>query len=277
MKFKVSFSKKTLVIWATILLIVSISLTVEPKDNANIFEKAVNAVFLPIQSVVKWPYNKVKGTIDFFVGMKRYAIENEELKKENIELKEKVRKLEIDGIENNELRNMLNLTKKYSTANAIVGEIISADAMWFEVITVNKGEKDGVKENMTVLTPYGLVGKVTKVYGNSSQVTTILDATNAVGVRVTKTGEIAIARGDINLVKDSLLKLEYLATDMPLNIDDVIETSGIGGIYPKGIYVGKVKEIVEEENLTSRYALIEPGVGFNKLSEVLIIDNSKEE
>ena len=275
MKFKVSFSKKTLVIFATILLIVSISLTVEPKENANVFEKAVNSIFLPIQSIVKWPYNKIKGTVDFFVGMKRYAMENEELKSENIELREKVRQLEIDGIENEELRNMLNLTKKYSTANAIVGEIFSTDAMWFEIITINKGSKDGVKENMTVLTPYGLVGKVTKVYAESSQVTTILDATNAVSVRVTKTGEIGIARGDINLVKDSLIKLEYLATDMPLNIDDVIETSGLGGIYPKGIYVGKVKEIVEDSTLTRRYALIEPGAQFNKLSEVLIIDNQR--
>jgi len=275
MKLKVSFNKKTLVIFATILLIVSISLTVEPKENPNIFEKAVNSIFLPIQTVVKWPYNKIKGTIDFFIDMKRYAMENEELKAENIELKEKVRQLEIDGIENEELRNMLNLTKKYSTANAIVGEIFSVDAMWFETITINKGAKDGVKENMTVLTHYGLVGKVTKVYNNSCQVATILDASNGVSVRVTKTGEIGIVRGDINLVKDSLIKLEYIEKDMPLNIDDVIETSGLGGIYPKGIYVGKVKEIVEDSTL--RYALIDPGVAFNKLSEVLIIDNPREE
>ena len=93
MKIKVPFSKKTLVILTTALLIVSISLSIEPKEKPNFFERAVNSIFLPIQSVVKWPYNKIKGAIDFFVEMKEYAIQNEKLTTENIELREKVRQI----------------------------------------------------------------------------------------------------------------------------------------------------------------------------------------
>ncbi len=273
MKFKVPFSKKTLVIVVTALLIVSISLTVTPKSNPNFFERAINTVFLPIQSVVKWPYNKVKSSIDFFVGMKRYANENEKLLAENIELKEKVRQLEIAGIENEELRDMLNLTKKYDTSNAITAEIISVDSTWFEVITVNKGSRDGIKEKMTVLTPSGLVGKVTKVYDFSCQVTTILDVSNAVSATLTKTGDLVNTIGDMGLVKDGLLKLKYVPADVTLQEGDVIETSGIGGIYPKGIYIGTIKKVEEDKNLKKQYAIIEPGVDFSKMRDVLIIDN----
>jgi len=273
MKFKVPFSKKTLVISVTALLIVSVSLTVQPKENPNIFERAVNAVFLPIQSFVKWPYDKVKGTVEFFVEMKEYEIENKRLTEENIRLREKVRLLEIDGIENERLTDMLNLTKKYDTSNAVVAEVISVDSTWFEVITVNKGSKDGIKENMTVLTPSGLVGKVTKVFDFSSQVTTILDVSNVVSASLTKTGDLVTAQGDMGLVKERLLKLKYVPSDILLAEGDVIETSGMGGIYPKGIYIGIVKEVEEDPELKKQYALIEPGNDFGKMREVLIIEN----
>lgn len=275
MKFKVPFSKKTLVILVTALLIVSISLTVSPKSNPNIFERAVNFVFLPIQTVVKWPYEKVKGSIEFFVEMKGYANENERLYNENVELKEKVRQLEIAEIENEELRDMLNLTKKYSLANAVTADVISVDSTWFEVITVNKGSKDGIKENMTVLTPSGLVGKVIKVFDFSCQVTTILDVSNAVSCSLTKTGDLVTAIGDMGLVKEGILKLKYVPSNIELLEGDVIETSGIGGIYPKGIYVGTIKKVEEDKGSKKQYALIEPGVDFSKIREVLIIENAE--
>jgi len=257
----------------TALLIISISLTVQPKDNPNIFEKVVNTVFLPIQSFVKWPYDKVKSSISFFVEMKEYELENERLLAENIELKEKVRQLEIDGIENEQLREMLNLTKKYDTSNAVVAEVISVDSTWFEVITINKGNKEGIKENMTVLTPSGLVGKVTKVFDHSAQVTTILDISNVVSATLTKTGDLVTTQGDMELVKDKLLRLKYVPSDILLAEGDVIETSGMGGIYPKGIYIGTIKKVEEDRALMKQYALLEPGVDFSKIREVLIIEN----
>jgi len=273
MKLRIPFSKKTLVIIVTAILIISISFTIQPKANPNIFERAVAAIFLPIQSCIKWPYEKVKGSIDFFVEMKGYAKENEKLVVENVELKEKVRQLEIDGIENEQLRDMLNLTKKYETSNAVVAEVVSVDSTWFEVITVNKGAKHGIKENMTVLTPSGLVGKVTKVFEGYSQVTTILDVSNAVSASLTKTADLVTTIGDMGLVKERLLKLKYVPSDILLSEGDVIETSGMGGIYPRGIYIGTIKKVEEDSSLMKKYALIEPGADFSKMREVLIIEN----
>lgn len=273
MKIKVPFNKRTLVIIVTALLIISISLTVEPKDNPNFFESAVNTVFLPIQSVVRWPYEKIKGTITFFVEMKKYANENEELTAENIELKEEVRQLKIMEVENEELRDLLNLTKKYDKSNAITAEVISVDSNWFEVITLNKGKNAGIKENMTVLTPSGLVGRVMKVFPFSCQVITILDNANQVSASLTKTGDLVTTVGDEGLVREGMLKLKNVPSNILLDEGDVIETSGIGGIYPRGIYIGTIKKVEKDGEQTKDYALIKPGVDFGKIREVLIIEN----
>ena len=278
MKFKINVSKKLLVIVATTILILTISLTVQPKENPNFFEKCINTVFLPIQQVIKWPFNKMENSIDFFVNMKNLAEENERLNKENIELKERVRQLEIDGIENSQLRNMLNLTKKYETSNAIVAEVISMDSsIWFDVFTINKGEKDGIKNNMTVLTPQGLVGKVTQTFSTTAQVTSILDVNNAVSARLTKTGDLITTKGDMNLVDKRLLKLKYVTSDVNLAEGDVVETSGMGGIYPKGIFIGTISKVEQDSKTMKTYAVLEPGVDFNKISEVLVISNMEGE
>lgn len=278
MKFKINVSKKLLVIVATTILILTISLTVQPKENPNFFEKCINTVFLPIQQVIKWPFNKMENSIDFFVDMKNLAEENERLNKENIELKERVRQLEIDGIENSQLRDMLNLTKKYETSNAIVAEVISMDSsIWFDVFTINKGEKDGIKNNMTVLTPQGLVGKVTQTFSTTAQVTSILDVNNAVSARLTKTGDLITTKGDMNLVDKGLLKLKYVTSDVNLAEGDVVETSGMGGIYPKGIFIGTISKVEQDNKTMKTYAVLEPGVDFNKISEVLVISNMEGE
>ena len=278
MKFKINVSKKLLVIVATTILILTISLTVQPKENPNFFEKCINTVFLPIQQVIKWPFNKMENSIDFFVDMKNLAEENERLNTENIELKERVRQLEIDGIENSQLRDMLNLTKKYETSNAIVAEVISMDSsIWFDVFTINKGEKDGIKNNMTVLTPQGLVGKVTQTFSTTAQVTSILDVNNAVSARLTKTGDLITTKGDMNLVDKRLLKLKYVTSDVNLAEGDVVETSGMGGIYPKGIFIGTISKVEQDNKTMKTYAVLEPGVDFNKISEVLVISNMEGE
>lgn len=273
MKFKLPKSKKAIVVIVTIILLISISFTIQPKENPNFVERGLYFVFTPIQNIVRWPINKVQSAVTFFSEMKYYAQENERLTQENGELKEKIRKLEAAGAENSDLRDLLNLRKKYETENAIVAEIISYDSSaWFKVMSINKGRNDGVNENMIVLTPNGLVGKVTQVSDTSSKVTTILDVNNVVSARIIKTGDLVTTKGDMNLSEKGLLRLNYVTSDTLLNVDDVIETSGMGGIYPKGIFIGTIKQVEQDTTLMKKYALLEPGVDFNKLNEVLLIN-----
>ena len=159
-----------------------------------------------------------------------------------------------------------------------MAEVISMDSsIWFDVFTINKGEKDGIKNNMTVLTPQGLVGKVTQTFSTTAQVTSILDVNNAVSARLTKTGDLITTKGDMNLVDKRLLKLKYVTSDVNLAEGDVVETSGMGGIYPKGIFIGTISKVEQDNKTMKTYAVLEPGVDFNKISEVLVISNMEGE
>jgi len=269
-------SKKLLVVVVTLVLFVTISLTVKPVDNPNFFQKIIQFIFVPVQNVVMYPVNQIKNTVSFFAEMKDYKMKNEELTKENELLAEKVRKLEAHETENDELRELLNLTKKYEDRENVVAEIISKEpGLWFDVFTVNKGSNDGVQVDSVVLTHNGLVGKVSEVYDNSSKVVSILDPSNQVGAKIAKTGELVTAVGDINLTEKGLIKINYITSDIPLGFGDVIETSGIAGIdgiYPSGIFIGNVKEVQNEDaTLLSRYAIVEPGVNFRTLKKVMIL------
>lgn len=268
---KVLKNKKIIIILVTIVLMVTISLTVTPKEDSNIFEKAIAFVFSPIRTVVNVPVNGIKDSIAFFVDMKDYKTKNEELTKQNAELTERIRQIENMEKENEELRELLNLKKKYELNNAIVAEVVAKDpSMWFDTFYINKGLADGIEKNMIVLTHNGLVGKISEVYDNTSKIVSILDVGNEVPAKITKTGDTVVTKGDINLKEQGLLKINYITSDVPLSVGDVIETSGIGTIYPKGIYIGTVKEIEKE---SKKYAIIEPGTNFRTLSEVLIIKN----
>jgi len=267
---KIFQSKKGLVIIVTIVLLISISLTVKPVEEPNIFQRGVQTVFLPVQRIVMWPINSIKESVTFFAEMKHYKVQNDQLIEENKKLKDEIRQIENAKIENEELRKLLALSEKYDTNKSLVAEVITKDAgMWVDVLIINKGLKDGITVDSVVLTYDGLVGKVSEVYENSSKVITILDSTNYVGTRIAKTGEYVTATGDINLKAQGLLRLDYITSEVPLADGDVVETAGIGGIYPEGIFIGTVKDV--EKDILSTYATVEPGVNFGALREVLIL------
>ena len=155
---KILQGKKGLIVIVTILLIISISLTIKPVDNPNIFQRGVQTVFLPIQKIVMWPVNSVKNSINFFREMKNYQSENEELTQENAKLKEENRQLQNAKIENDKLRKLLNLSEKYDINNNIVGEVITKDVGTLtDVLVINRGAKDGITIDSVVLTYDGLV------------------------------------------------------------------------------------------------------------------------
>jgi len=152
--------------------------------------------------------------------------------------------------------------------------VISRDyGGWFETFTVNKGSKHGVKKYDTVVTTEGLVGNVTELGESYSRVISIIDSTSSVGAEISRTKEIVIIDGDINLMPKGLCKLSYASKQANVITGDLLETSGLGDVYPKGILIGKVLETTTDDN--DDYILIEPAVDFEKINEVLIITGEK--
>jgi len=225
-----------------------------------------------IQNSIVYLKNKIKGNDSFFIEVENVKKENEELKKENAELQQALREFEIIKSENESLKEYVNLKDKYSNLETVPADVIQKDiSNYSKFITINVGKNDGVDAKMPVIADKGLVGYVVSVTDNSAKVQTIIDTSSATSGTMSTTRDSIVVKGIID--SNNTLKATYIPVDTALLEGDVVDTSGLGGIYPKGIHIGKIKEVVNTKNITDRYGVVETAVDFNKLETVLVITN----
>ncbi|MBR2787020.1 MAG: rod shape-determining protein MreC [Clostridia bacterium] len=250
------------------LVVVSNTKIEKVSQIGNPFTSFVNS----IQNSMVYIKNKFAGNHEFFVNIEEMKQENEKLKKENSELEQSLRELEIVKAENATLKEYVNLTDKYAEYTTRPAYVIQSDiSNYSKIIMINAGKKDGIDVNMTVISDKGLVGHVISVSDNTAKVQTIIDTASSVTSAISTTRDSIITRGIID--SNNEVKATFIPTEANVLEGDTVETSGIGGIYPKGIHIGTIKRVVNTKNITNRYAIIETAVDFSKLETVLVITN----
>lgn len=268
-------NRKKGIIGVLITIVVIILLVVFTNSNANrltYLQEICNVFVMPIQTGFTYLKNKISGNENFFADMDTLKAENDELKQKNSELEQSLRELEIIKAENETLKEYVELKDKYADYNTIPADVINRDiSNYSSTIIINVGSDDGIETEMTVIADSGLVGHVVSVTSNTAKVQTIVDTASAVTAKMSTTDDSIVVQG--TLESKSTLKATFIPTDAVVLEGDNIETSGIGGIYPKGIHIGTIKEVIETNNITDRYALVETAVNFNKLNTVLVITN----
>lgn len=258
-------------VFTVIVLILLIFLSNVEVNKLSYIESAVSSIINPVQRVFVDFRNKIQGNSAYFSNMETIMQENEELKKKNSELETVLRELEMIKAENTTLQEYMSLTEKYSSYQTIPAYVINKDVSnYSSTLVLNVGANDGIKENMTVIADKGLVGHVISVSDNTCKVQVIIDSASTVSSSISTTQESIICKG--TLENDQILRATYIPTGAELIQGDSVYTSGIGGIYPKGIIIGTIKEIVTTSNITDRYAIVEPAVDFSKIDTVLIIN-----
>lgn len=266
-------SRKTSIVGIIITIIILIVLVIVSNINVNDLSQVENALgklVMPIQNGLTYLKNKLAGNESFFTNISNLQEENENLKEENKNLQESLRELEIIKSENATLREYVNLKEKYAEYSTIPAYIINKDITNYNnTVIINVGKRDGVDINMPVISEKGLVGYIISVTDSTAKVQTIIDASSTVSCTITSSRDNIIVRGTLS--KDSNLKATFIPTDANIIEGETIQTSGIGGIYPKGILVGTVKQVINTKNITDRYAIIETVVDFTKLDTVLVI------
>lgn len=270
-----NFFKKRILLVVSIIavFILGIMAALEVTDNSY------NAV-KDLTGTVLSPVLKFFSTIT--TSVKNFAADISELatlRKDNEQLKEKIKELEVDQTlletyknENERLKALLEL-KDYSSDWEMVGaKIIAMDGnSWFTTFTIDKGTSDGISKNCAVVTNMGLVGYVYDVGTTWAQVRTVIDSEFSMGVIVSRTNDRGILEGDLSLGSEGLCKMTYISKDAKIVVGDYVRTSGLSGNFPPDIIVGKIKEIKTELHGLSNYAIVEPSVDFLRLSEVLVI------
>ncbi len=272
-------SKKTGIIGIIITIIILILLVVATNTEVSkmsYIENLVNNIVMPIQNGLTYLKNKIAGNNSFFESIETLQAENDELKKKNSELEQTLREFEVVKAENETLKEYVDLKDKYQNYVTVPAYIINRDITnYSNTVIINVGSADGIKKNMTVIADEGLVGHVISVTEHTAKVQTIIDPATAVTSTISTTKDTIVVQG--TLEDNTILRATYIPTDASVLQGDNVETSGIGGIYPRGIHIGTIRDVVNTNNITDRYAIVETAVDFRKLDTVLVIlkDNAQ--
>ncbi len=256
-----------------ILIFVAISLTNGKNRKVTLFEGIVNDIILVPQKIAHTFNLKIAKNDEAF-EIEKLKDEIKELKNENRNLSQELTNIEATKSENLELKKVLNVKSYYDDKDVIVCDIVGAEINnWDALLIINKGFKDGIRPNAPVITKEGLVGYITTCSDNSAKIVTILDSTSTFSARATETREEVIVKGDIALKNYNRVKLTQIPIGVTYGSGDLIETSGIGGIYPKGISVGKVISFEKGINPLENTAIVETSVDFDRVEMVAVITN----
>lgn len=255
-----------------VLLLALVAVSYGEKRGVNIVSNIVSVPAAPLQRAVTFMAEKINGFFGYFEDVKATKEENEQLKQKISELEKENRDIDRLTRENEELKAALNFKNQYEEYDFMGASIIAKDAgNWFDIFTVNLGSRDRIMTDSPVITAYGLVGRVSKTDLLSSRVVSIIDIDSTVSARLSKSRDLVVVRGDMELRSKGQCRADYIPPDADVLPGDTIETSGIGGIYPKGIPVGKVVKVIKSEGQYDSSAIIEPFVDFQRLEEVIVL------
>ncbi|MBM6783537.1 rod shape-determining protein MreC [Enorma massiliensis] len=218
-------------------------------------------------SVVASPFNALGNVFSNLTASQETL---SDLKAQNEELTAQVAELSEAKETASRLESLLGLQSTYnleSTAARIIGE--SSDA-WSRTVTIDKGSSDGFSINMPVCNSAGVIGQIIEVSANTSTVRLITDENSGVSAMVQSTRAQGILQGQ----PDGTLRLEYVTTDADVQEGDIIVTSGIGGVYPKGLPLGTVSTVVREENATYYTITVTPASSDTENNEEVLVITS---
>ena len=247
-------------------------------ERATAAEGVFVAAAEPGQSAATGIGGWLNNIFSYFGNIKALREENEALKHENIELDKQLRDTRGMEEENRQLREMLDLVKTENQLELVAVKIIAKDpSNWYSSFTINKGSNAGIIKGQPVITANEeLVGQVYKVGSDWAEVITILDPESGVGSIIERSKDTGVLEGDFSLRYAGQCRLGYLSRDADIEKGDYVETSGMGGVYPKGLLIGKILDVNEDNTNMSKYAIVEPIVDIGKLSQVFVLTNSVE-
>ena len=260
---------KQILIWGGVLLfaLIYLSINVEKSRPWNPLAEVLIEILSPVQKVVKGSVNFTTGLWSKYIGLINTHDDNIMLKKENERLM----------MENSRYRELLSTYKrleellnfKENTGETVLAaQVIGRDPSgWFKSIIIDKGGNDSIRENMPVVNAKGVVGQIVEVSFNYSKVLLLIDQNSAADCIIERSRDSGIVKG----VSPKEYTLDYVLKTSDVQVGDMVITSGLDRVYPKGNYVGKVTEVEDNPGELYKKVKIKPSVDFSKLEEVLVL------
>ncbi len=269
--------KRGFITGVVVICLLLIIITATGFFRPKLLEDAVGFVVVPVQSAFVSIGKLVSDKVDAVVSITDLQAENERLKAENEQLLYQNSRLRAVEAENERLSKLLNTQLRYADYPTIGAHVIAKETgNWYNSFLINKGERDGLKKNMTVIGAGGLVGKILSVGYNYAKVVAVIDDTSSVAAKSARTDDTGLVRGEASLMMEGLCRMEFIEPDAQILPGDEIVTSHLSSLYPPGITIGYVTEVGQTPT-GLKFAIIKPTVDFQKLEMVSVINQIFEQ
>lgn len=230
----------------------------------------IPALRTPSLNTLKYPLSfltLIRRELGGFIFYHRNLVENERLQRQADLLKNKINLTKEVYLENARLKEILGFKQKSPFKVIAAGVIGRSPDSWSSVVMIDKGSNNGIRQGMAVINYLGLVGRVIETTDFTSKIMLINDPSLGVSAIVQRSRQEGLASGTLG----TNLIMRYLPEGADIKVGDVIITSGLNAIYPKGILIGTVVDIGKEFSGLSSYAIIRPAVNLANIEEVLIV------
>jgi rod shape-determining protein MreC len=257
-----------LLLVASTVVLCLLLLTLQTRSQSSAAADWLAYVTTPVQATLA-------RTGHFALGLWSTYREWKDVRAENIRLRDEIQRLRVSALrldetadENGRLRQLLSLQQQLPVAT-IASEVIAREwGGWVRSLTINRGRQNGIGRLSAVITGAGLVGRVAEVRGGTSIVQVLIDPTSTVGAHVVSTRTQGIVEGESR----GTMRFKFMARDgAGLRPGDLVVTSGAGGLFPRGLPIGRVRAIDDRGSALFHYAALTPVVDFARVEEVLLV------
>lgn len=251
------------------LFLALLILTLNAKEDreTSTVEKVLLQITFPLQQGAQKTFLWIRGLGEDYIFLTRVQKENKDLKRIISGLREENNRLQEALLTEERLKKLSTWQSQYSHSSQVAQVYARGPSGWFKTVLVNKGEEDGVSKDMAVATSEGVVGRVIEVSPDTAKVLLITDVNSAIDVIVQRSRAQGIVEGKI----DEVCLLKYVQKSEDVQVGDKVITSGLGGIFPKGLVVGTVSNVDRKRPGIFQYIEVNPTVDLSKLEEVLIL------
>jgi rod shape-determining protein MreC len=263
---------RRLALLGSILFLCLLLLTVQTRGRTSGAADVLAVITAPVQKALAAVHRAAFGAWATYVDWKNVRAENRRLRDEIQHLRVESLAVTETAQENRRLRRLLDLRARLPL-HTLPGEIIAREwGGWVRVLTINRGRGDDVRRLTAVISPEGLVGRVVDVRPGVSVVQVLTDPASTVGAHVLRTRTPGIVEGEAR----GTMRFKYLVREgSGLQVGDVVVTSGQGGLFPRGIPIGRVRAVEDRGAALFSYAALTPVVDFARIDEVLLITGDR--
>jgi len=256
-----------------LLAFLTYALNLRNKEHANPLERTLMSTTAPLADGASAVTGLVGRLWSDYLNLLDVRRENLVLRKSVIRLNERIVAGNEAVVANARLKSLLDLKGTQGAPSVAVSVIGEDSSAWFKTLVVDRGSADGLSEGMPVLTAGGVVGRLVKVAPQSSRVLLLTDHASAIAAVVQRSR----ARGVVRGAGGGRCSMEFTVKDEDVKVGDTVLSSGIGGVFPKGVPIGEVTMVKKGEYGVFQTIEVRPTVNIGRLEEMLVLIRQADE